>query len=68
VPRTDPSSPPLHSSSRRAFFQGGFIPDVLLYLSYYFPNDEVPIRIALFFTTKCVSSSSSSSSTCARSR
>ncbi|GAA5840706.1 hypothetical protein JCM9279_007409 [Rhodotorula babjevae] len=34
-----------------AFFQGGFIPDVLLYLSYYFPNNEVPIRIAIFFTT-----------------
>ncbi|BGP42181.1 hypothetical protein JCM10450v2_006271 [Rhodotorula kratochvilovae] len=34
-----------------AFFQGGFIPDVILYLSYYFTNAEIPIRIAIFFTT-----------------
>ncbi|TIB73041.1 hypothetical protein E3Q24_01413 [Wallemia mellicola] len=33
-----------------AFFQGGFIPDTILYLSYYYTKTELPIRIALFYT------------------
>ncbi|GAA6003850.1 hypothetical protein JCM10207_006435 [Rhodosporidiobolus poonsookiae] len=33
-----------------AFFQGGFIPDIILYLSYFYSNSEMPIRIAFFFT------------------
>ncbi|GAA5888267.1 hypothetical protein JCM5296_000255 [Sporobolomyces johnsonii] len=33
-----------------AFFQGGFIPDVILYLSYYFTKNELPIRLAFFWS------------------
>ncbi|GAA5919582.1 hypothetical protein JCM1841_001061 [Sporobolomyces salmonicolor] len=33
-----------------AFFQGGFIPDVILYLSYYFTKTELPIRLAFFWS------------------
>ncbi|GAA6038191.1 hypothetical protein JCM8097_005786 [Rhodosporidiobolus ruineniae] len=33
-----------------AFFQGGFIPDVILYLTYYYDKHALPIRLAFFYT------------------
>ncbi|EPE08461.1 major facilitator superfamily transporter [Ophiostoma piceae UAMH 11346] len=31
--------------------QGGFIPDIILYLSYFFKGTELPFRLALFWTS-----------------
>jgi len=33
-----------------AAFQGGFIPDNVLYLSYWYNKYDLPIRLAIFYT------------------
>ena len=30
--------------------QGGFLPDMVLYMSYYFKGTELPVRLAIFWT------------------
>ena len=37
-----------------AFFQGGFIPDSVLYLSYYYTKNELPLRLAFFWVSNYV--------------
>ncbi|KAL9618581.1 MAG: hypothetical protein Q9160_006692 [Pyrenula sp. 1 TL-2023] len=32
------------------FLQGGFIPDIVLYLSYFFKGNELPLRMAILWT------------------
>ncbi|KEY72264.1 hypothetical protein S7711_00263 [Stachybotrys chartarum IBT 7711] len=34
--------------------QGGFIPDIVLYLTYYFKGSELPFRLALFWCVRRV--------------
>ncbi|TFK56233.1 MFS general substrate transporter [Heliocybe sulcata] len=36
------------------FLQGGFIPDVVLYLSYFYTKTELPIRLAFFWVSSYV--------------
>ncbi|WWC72811.1 uncharacterized protein I206_106775 [Kwoniella pini CBS 10737] len=33
-----------------AAFQGGFIPDVILYLSYWYNKNDLPVRLAFFWS------------------
>ncbi|EMD33330.1 hypothetical protein CERSUDRAFT_160226 [Gelatoporia subvermispora B] len=38
------------------FIQGGFIPDLILYLSYYYTKTELPIRLAFFWMSSNICS------------
>ncbi|RDB30327.1 hypothetical protein Hypma_007245 [Hypsizygus marmoreus] len=38
------------------FIQGGFIPDLILYLSYFYTKTELPFRLALFWMSSNVCS------------
>ncbi|CAA7268074.1 unnamed protein product [Cyclocybe aegerita] len=37
------------------FLQGGFIPDIVLYLSYFYTGPELPIRLAFFWLSNYIS-------------
>lgn len=30
--------------------QGGFIPEMVLYLSYFYKNNELPFKLSIFYT------------------
>lgn len=44
----------LVTRSLLGLLQGGFIPDIVLYLTYFFKGTELPFRLALFWTVRRV--------------
>jgi MFS family permease len=39
-----------------SIFQGGFVPDAILYLSYFYTKSELPVRLALFWSQNSLAS------------